>query len=279
MDDNEHSSLQPSDSDSLPVLRTASAGFARNLATALSGMLRSRVEVQLGEIQKLTGREFLLRADSPTYLSVLHAESSDERFLLEINLSILFPIIDRLLGGGREPGPPLRRPLTEIEHRLAGRLTTVLLDELRHAWKDLLDLRITPERTESNPRTAPLSSTSVAMTLLQFEVSFGGAHGRLSLGIPASVLNHIGEETSASRPSAAEDNRVPVIAQLAETKISAAELETLSVGDVITTEHQIDEPVIVRIDGAPHFLARSGVCSGRKAIRIERPIMPENARG
>ncbi len=62
------------------------------------------------------------------------------------------------------------------------------------------------------------------------------------------------------------------MAQLAETKISAADLETLEVGDLITTEHKVDEPVIVRIDGAPHFLARSGVCSGRKAIRIERPI-------
>ncbi len=65
---------------------------------------------------------------------------------------------------------------------------------------------------------------------------------------------------------------MPVVAHLAETKISAADLATLEVGDIITTEHKIDEPMIVRIDGAPHFLARSGVCNGRKAIRIERPI-------
>ncbi len=227
--------------------------------------------MRLAEIQQLTGREFLLRADSPTYLAVLHSEAIDERLLLEVNLSILFPIIDRLLGGGREPGPPLRRPLTEIENRLAGRLTTVLLDELRHAWQDLLELRLTVERTDSNPRTAPLSSTSVAMTLVQFELSFGGAHGRLSLGIPASALNQINTQSSTAA-AAADAALAPVVAQLAETKISYADLETLEVGDIITTEHKIDEPVILRIDGAPHFLARSGVCSGRKAIRIERPI-------
>ena len=66
------------------------------------------------------------------------------------------------------------RPLTEIEHRLAGRITTVLLDELRHAWKGLLNLRLATERTESNPRMAPLSSTGIAMTLMQFELSLNG---------------------------------------------------------------------------------------------------------
>ena len=239
------------------------------------------MEVKLGGIEQASGREFLLRADSPTYLCVLQTDSLDERFLLEINLAILFPIIDRLLGGGRQAGPPLSRPLTEIEHRLAGRITTVLLDELRHAWKGLLDLRLTTERTESNPRTAPLSSTGIAMTLMQFELSLNGAHGRLNLGIPDSALQHINAQTTSSNQAdiagRTNDSLVPVVAHLAETKISAADLANLEVGDIITTEQRVDEPIIVRIDGAPHFLARSGVCNGRKAIRIERPITPRRA--
>ncbi len=52
---------QRSENTASPLLKSASESFARNLATALSGMLRGRAEVRLGEIQQLTGREFLLR--------------------------------------------------------------------------------------------------------------------------------------------------------------------------------------------------------------------------
>ncbi len=45
------------------------------------------------------------------------AEPLEGNLILDINPSILYPIIDRLLGGGRDPTPITRRPLTEIELR------------------------------------------------------------------------------------------------------------------------------------------------------------------
>ena len=43
--------------------------------------------------------------------SVLRAEPLDGNLILDINPSILYPIIDRLLGGGKDSGPLARRPL------------------------------------------------------------------------------------------------------------------------------------------------------------------------
>jgi flagellar motor switch protein FliM len=268
------SSGPASDSDPLARLRTIGESYGRNLATALSGMLRTLVEVKLAGIEECSDREFLLHCDDPTYLNVLQAESVEERFLLDINLSILFPIIDRLLGGGRAASPPLRRPLTEIENRLAGRITTVLLDELRHTCKGTLELRFAVEQTESDPQAVPTTTLNPNMFRVQFDLLLAGAHGVVNLGIPVSAMERIDSSgaASASGTTSLDGNYVPVVAELTTTKIRTADLAGLEVGDIITTEQKVDEPIVIRIDGAPHFLARSGACNGRKAIRIVKPL-------
>ena len=74
--------------------------------------------MKLTSVDQLTYSEFVFSLENPTCFNLLKAEPLEGNLILDINPSILYPIIDRLLGGGKEAGPLARRPLTEIELRL-----------------------------------------------------------------------------------------------------------------------------------------------------------------
>ncbi len=63
-----------------------------------------------------------------------------------------------------------------------------------------------------------------------------------------------------------------MIAQLADTRITTGELIGLRVGDIITTDKDIHDPLVVSVEGVPKFRAHAGAFKGRKAVRIEHPI-------
>ena len=69
------------------------------------------VEVKLTSVDQLTYSEFVFSLENPTCFNLITASPLEGQLILDINPSILFPIIDRLLGGGREPHTLTRRPL------------------------------------------------------------------------------------------------------------------------------------------------------------------------
>ena len=95
--------------EQMRALQTLHEGFGRNFGAGLSALLRSIVEVKLTSVDQLTYSEFVFSLENPTCFNLLKAEPLEGNLILDINPSILYPIIDRLLGGGREggaAGPP-----------------------------------------------------------------------------------------------------------------------------------------------------------------------------
>src|SRR5947209_17369610 len=128
--------------DQMRALQSLHEGFGRNFSAALSALLRSIVEVKLTSVDQLTYGEFVFSLENPTCLNLLRVEPLEGNLILDINPSILYPIIDRLLGGGRDPAPIARRPLTEIELRLVARITNLFLEQLRAAWANVIELQL-----------------------------------------------------------------------------------------------------------------------------------------
>lgn len=65
---------------------------------------------------------------------------------------------------------------------------------------------------------------------------------------------------------------VELVVQLADTTINAQELITLRVGDVITTEHDVKQPLVASVEGTPKFFVKAGALKGRKAVQVDQPI-------
>jgi flagellar motor switch protein FliM len=274
--------------EQMRALQTLHEGFSRNFGAALSGLLRSIIEVKLTSVDQLTYSEFVFSLENPTCFNLLRAEPLEGNLILDINPSILYPIIDRLLGGGRDPAPLARRPLTEIELRLVTRITNLFLDELKRAWHNVLELNLRVERVESNPQLVQIVPPNEVVVLISFELTLGEVRGMINLCIPFNSIERIGNKLSANtwvaygRRASTPQTReqlgrnlrgalVELVVHLAETRISTGELIGLRVGDIITTDHDVGHPMTVSVEGVPKYRAWPGQFKGRKAIRIEAP--------
>ncbi len=60
--------------------------------------------MKLTSVDQLTYSEFVFSLENPTCFNLITADPLEGHLILDINPSLLFPIIDRLLGGGNESG-------------------------------------------------------------------------------------------------------------------------------------------------------------------------------
>ena len=201
-----------------------------------------------------------------------------------IGPSILFPIIDRLLGGGQEPSPVVRRPLTEIELRLVSRIAAPCVVELNRAWADVIDRELSVERVESSPRQGEILGADEPVVLLGFDVTVDSRRRAIKLCVPLRAIEPIRElllaraVTDSQQPIAApdpaaeiehadRDSHVTVAVHLPDSKISRDDLAELRPGDIITTPQDIDSPWTVSVDGVAKFQARPGTHEGAKRFK------------
>jgi flagellar motor switch protein FliM len=266
-------------------LQTMHEAFGRNFGASLSALLRTIVELKLTSVDQLTYSEFVFSLENPTCFNLINAAPLEGQLILDINLSLLFPIIDRLLGGGSDPGTVVRRPLTEIELRLVSRITDLFCNEMKHAWANVLDLNLSIDRVESNPQLVQIVPPNEVVVLISFELSIGDARGMMNFCIPFNAIERISARLSSNswvsygKKMATPENiqrisgqlsdaLVEVVVDLAETNISTSDLIGLRVGDIIATEKDVERPLVVSIEGQPKFHAKAGAFKGRKAIQV-----------
>ena len=266
-------------------LQTMHEGFGRNLGASLSALLRTMVEVKLTSVDQLTYSEFVFSLENPTCFNLISAAPLEGQLILDINPSILFPVIDRMLGGATNSTTPTRRPLTEIELRLVSRITGLFLQEMQHAWEHVLPLQLAVERVESNPQLVQIIPANEVIVLISFELAVGDTRGMMNLCIPFNSIERISTKLSSNswvsyskRPVTAESmqrmgNRlatapVEVVVALAATRITTSDMLGLRVGDIIASEKDVHDSLMVYVEGKPKFLASPGKFKGRKAIQI-----------
>jgi flagellar motor switch protein FliM len=271
--------------EQMRALQTIHEGFGRNFGAALSTLLRTIVEVKLTSVDQLTYGEFVFSLENPTCFNLLKAEPLEGNLILDINPSILYPIIDRLLGGGREGGAIARRPLTDIELRLVSRITTLFLEQLRRAWENVLELNLEVLRVESNPQLVQIVPPNEVVVLISFELALRDVRGMVNLCIPYNSIERIGTKLSSNSwitygrrqatPESIEQisqmvrgSLVEMQVRLARTQLGTGELFSLRVGDIITTEKDVHSPLLVSVEGIPKFRAQAGAFKGHKAVRI-----------
>jgi flagellar motor switch protein FliM len=279
--------------EQMQALQTLHEGFSRELGAALSTMLRNICEVKLIDVSQLTYSEFVFKLEDPTCFILVDSKGLDGQIILDLSPSIVFPIVDRLLGGSRGPQAqgPKQRPLTQIEIRLATRVTDLILQSLSNSWSDICDLQLKVVQVESNPQLVQIVPPNEVVVLISFEITLAESKGILKLCIPFNTIeSKAGKFTSTSWGShdrreldeAQKRNlesslslaKIELDVQIAETDLSTADVMNLEVGDIIMTEVPAERGATISISGRPIFRGVPGIYRGKKAICITETLEP-----
>src|SRR5207302_4419727 len=237
--------------DQMRALEALHEGFGRNFGAAISGYLRTIIEVSVGHIEQLTYSEFIHSLPNPTCFNLLKAEQLDGQLCLEISPLIIYPIIDRLLGGSNADLFIPQRPLTQIEQRLVQRITDRATHHLSEAWSNLTPINFKVDDFESNPQLVLIVPPNETVVVVGFELKMGNRAGTMSLCIPYNVIEPIMSQLASQswftyqKKGNQEDYtrkltrnvggaHLELRAFLARTSIMLDDLLSLQVGDVIT---------------------------------------------
>ncbi|MER3427143.1 MAG: flagellar motor switch protein FliM [Pyrinomonas sp.] len=271
--------------------------FCNSLSSSVPVFLRTISEVTLLSVEQQAYVEYLYGLPDPTAIFTLSMQPLQGLAIIELNPSIAFPIIDRMLGG---PGIPLgeARAVTEIEQKILEAFLKLVADDLREAWRPLIELDLQIVGRETRPQMLQIVAPNEVVLSIVFHMQIGEARGHMSLCIPAVTLEPIIQKFNRSlysrnRDVPPEQTRAlldtlamvsfPIAAEARGTKVPLEDLLRIAPGDVLKLDHPVDQPIEVSVGGSVKFRAELISHRGRKAIYLcarafdEPQVEPANA--
>jgi flagellar motor switch protein FliM len=160
---------------------------------------------------------------------------------------------------------------------------------MRRAWENVVPLQLEVIRVESNPQLVQIVPPNEVVVLISFELTLGEIRGMMNLCVPYNAIERIGNKLSTnnwitygrrnSSPETVQQisrnlrgSLVELVVMLAETTITTRDLIGLRIGDIITTEKDVHEPLLVNVEGVSKFRARPGQFKGQKAVTVDSAI-------
>ena len=137
----------------LPMLEVVFDRLVRMMSTSLRNFTSDNVEVSLVNITSIRFGDYLNSIPLPAMLTVFKVEEWDNFGLITVDSSLIYSIVDVLLGGRRGTAA-MRiegRPYTTIERNLVERLINVVLTDLGGAFDPLASVTCRFDRLETNP--------------------------------------------------------------------------------------------------------------------------------
>ncbi|HZS63843.1 MAG TPA: flagellar motor switch protein FliM [Xanthobacteraceae bacterium] len=273
----------------LPMLEIVFDRLVRLMTTSLRNFTSDNVEVSLDRITSVRFGDYLNSIPLPAILAVFKAEEWDNFGLFTVNSSLIYSIIDVLLGGRRGQST-IRiegRPYTTIESNLVKRMIEVVLADAELAFKPLSPVKFNIDRLETNPRFAAISRPANAAILVRLRIDMEDRGGNIELLLPYATIEPIravllqmfmGEKFGrdpiweghlATEIGQAE---IGVDAVLYEARLPLQQMMRLKVGDTLTLELKPDAPVTVRCGNVTLTEGRMGRVGDRVAVRVTKPL-------
>ncbi len=261
--------------------------FGRNFASSLSAYLRAFVDVNLVSLEQISYSAFIKSLPDPTLFTSLGMRPLDGNLALEMNPSLVFPMIDMILGG---PGRTLfeNRNLTEIELNIIEGVIRLAMRDLRGAWHPIIELDFFLDGKGTKAQMFQIVSPAEAVIAVHLELKIGENSGMMNLCIPSRILkllrNKFDQQWNVRRQKAtgSEGEKIyelmrvvpmPLASEMRNSKLTVDDLLKVSVGDVIKLQERVGDPVFVCVGGIPKFVGRIVVQRGKKAFEVSEKYL------
>ncbi|HEY8320249.1 MAG TPA: flagellar motor switch protein FliM [Candidatus Baltobacteraceae bacterium] len=279
----------------LQTLRTLHENFTRLLNNSLSVYLRTRVEASIVSIEQISYGDFIASIGIPSILAIYSMDPLPGSGVVQVDLNLVFSIIDRLLGG---PGwfPNKLRDLTDIERTLMQRFMARMLNSYRESWNYLLTLSLKIEALDSNPQFIPrIIPLDQIVAYVSMELKVGDMAGVMNFCLPYLVLQSVGsqltdfqwsptvvagrgmtEEDLAQLTRNVERAGVDLQVELGKTHVSLRDLVALKPGDVLVFDKPTSEPLVAKINDKEKFRVYPGMHRDKLAVQVSKIVRNED---
>ncbi|HYK88151.1 MAG TPA: flagellar motor switch protein FliM [Acidobacteriota bacterium] len=256
--------------------------FGRNFSSSLSAYLRAFVDISLLSVDQIPYSQFLKLLPDPTLFTSIGMRPLDSNMAMELNPSLVFPMIDMLLGGSGIASSVDRNP-TEIEMNIIEGVIRLAMRDLREAWRPIMELEFFIDGTGTKPQMFQIVSPVETVVAVALEIKVGENAGMMNLCIPSRMLKLIrrqfDQQWSVRRHKAAgsEAERimdllrgasVSLSGEMRHSKVTVDELLSVAVGDVVALDQRLDDSVLLCVGGIPKFRGRIVLKRGKKAFEV-----------
>ncbi|PID16506.1 flagellar motor switch protein FliM [Sporosarcina sp. P34] len=270
--------------DQIRSLTRIHENFARLLTTYFSAQLRTYVQINVMSVDQIPFEEFISSIPNMTLINIFDVSPLEGNILMEVNPNVAYSMLERLMGGfGSSSGKTDN--MTEIETKILTNLFERSFDSLREAWSGLIDIDPYLAEMEVNPQFLQMISPNETVVVISFNIMIGESSGMINMCIPHVVLEPIipnlsvqyWMQTNKKEPTAEQsvelERRIknatlPIVAELGKGQISIEDFLHLQLGDVISLDTSIEEPLTIRIGEKPKFTAQPGKLRNRMAVQI-----------
>ena len=270
--------------DQIRSLTRIHENFSRLLTTYFSAQLRTYVQINVMSVDQIPFEEFISSIPNMTLINIFDVSPLEGNILMEVNPNVAYSMLERLMGGfGSSSGKTDN--MTEIETKILTNLFERSFDSLREAWSGLIDIDPYLTEMEVNPQFLQMISPNETVIVISFNIMIGESSGMINMCIPHVVLEPIipnlsvqyWMQTNKKEPTAEQsiqlERRIknatlPIVADLGKGEISIEDFLHLQLGDVISLNTSIEEPLTIRIGDKPKFTAQPGKLRNRMAVQI-----------
>jgi flagellar motor switch protein FliM len=273
----------------LPMLEIVFDRLVRLATTSLRNFTSDNVEVALDSISSVRFGDYLNSIPLPAILSVIKAEEWENYGLLTVDSSLIYSMIDVLLGG-RRVGGQIRvegRPYTTIEMALARRMIEVILEDTHRAFEPVTEVNFRVERLETNPRFAAISRPANAAILIELRIEMDDRGGKIEILLPYATIEPIREQL-LQMYMGEKFGRDPIWEGHLATEIFAADVEvdailhemdlplsrvlSMQPGDTVMFDRTPSDPIGLRCGNVDLTEAIMGHIGNHVSVRVSRPL-------
>ena len=270
----------------LPMLEIVFDRLIRLMATSLRNFTQDNVEVSLDSIESMRFGEYIDSLTLPTLLSVFKADEWDNYCLMSLDSSLIYSMVDVLLGG-RRGTDAMRiegRPYTTIELNIVKDIIQLILCDLSTAFDPITSVGFVFDRLETNPRFATITRMSNAVIVAHLRIDMEDRGGRIDLMIPYATLEPVrelllqmfmgerfGRDTIWENHLMSQlwETDVEIKAVLKETEVKLSDVSAWQKGSFLPLDILPQDPVTVFCGDVPLFNGIMGRHDDHVVIKIE----------
>jgi len=277
--------------EQLRTLRNLHDKISRDIASSVSAMLRTMVEVNLASIDQITYGEFTMSLRNPTSYNVLSMKPLEGNSVLEINTNIAQGIVERLLGGNGIIEETLTRDFSEIELSVLGNILNLIVKQLKKGWSSVHTINFNVESKESNFTNVQIASSNEIVVLVTYDLKIKEEKGFLSLCYPILYLEPILNKLLVSNlvPDTNKNTtnseihillagvEVQLSIVLFQDVITLTNFLDLNVGGYLISNVDVNAELQLTVNFKPKYWCTFGVFENTKVVKITSEIESEKS--